>query len=103
MSGESTVDLLFFEGCPNVNQTRSNLRDALELAERARAWNEWDLRSQSTPEQMRHFASPTILVNGRDVTGIGTDGHGKSDLTGMACRVDGAPSIDVILAALGTF
>jgi hypothetical protein len=102
-SGESTVDLVFFEGCPNVDQTRANLRDALERTGRAGAWNEWDLRSPLTPERMRHLASPSILVNGRDVTGIGTDGHGKSNPTGMACRVDGAPSIDVILAALSTF
>lgn len=103
MSGESTVDLVFFEGCPNVDQTRANLRDALELAGRAEAWNEWYLGSPSTPEHMRDLASPSILVNGRDVTGSGADGHGKSSPTGMACRVGGAPSIDVILAALSTF
>lgn len=92
---QKTIELVYFEGCPNATRARANLRAALEGAGVAARWDEWDLASESTPEQYRQHGSPTILVDGRDVTGEGTEA------VAMSCRADGAPSVATIVARLG--
>lgn len=89
------IDLVYFEGCPNAVKARENLRSAIELAGAGVEWAEWDLMADGTPEQYRTHGSPTVLVNGRDVTG---EGHGA---VAMACRADGAPSVETIRDAIG--
>lgn len=89
MSGRN-IDLVYFDGCPNAEAARAILRALLP----ERPWREWNLSSADTPEQFRRYGSPTILVDGRDVTG-------ENGATGaMACRADGAPSLDAIRKAL---
>ncbi len=95
MIGKPSIELIFFEGCPNVDQARDNLRSALESVDAHMTWTEWDLRSDSTPEGLRSYGSPTVLIDGRDVTG---DSAGTGAL---ACRVDGVPSAELILEKLG--
>ena len=91
------VELVFFEGCPNAVAARENIEAAFKLlghsADHVR-WAEWDLMSEDTPKEFKRFGSPTVLVDGADVTGPATDGHG------MACRADGAPSPRAIAAHL---
>ena len=88
------IELVYFEGCPNASQARANLREAVEASGRALTWSEWDLMEESTPAGFRRFGSPTVLVNGADVTGenVGT--------AAMACRVDGVPSVATITARI---
>lgn len=87
---ERKVDLVYFDGCPNADDARANLRAVLA----AGSWREWDLSSSETPDRFRRYGSPTVLVDGRDVTGDGgTTG-------GVACRADGAPSPQAIRKAL---
>ncbi len=88
---EHDIELVYFDGCPNADEARANLRAVPTVG----SWREWNLSSPDTPEQFRRYGSPTVLVDGRDVTGEGT----PSDA--MACRADGAPSSEVILRALG--
>ena len=86
------VDLVYFDGCPNAEDARATLRALLP----AGGWRERNLSSPDTPESFRRYGSPTVLVDGRDVTGdAGSAGEA------MACRADGAPSQDTILEALG--
>lgn len=89
-----TIDLVYFDGCPNVQQARENLRTALEAAGATPHWDEWDLMSEATPEGYRRHGSPTVLVDGRDVTGDGTAAGA------MACRSEGAPSASAIGEAI---
>ena len=89
-----TIDLVYFEGCPNVERARENLRSALEAVAARAHWNEWDLASEATPERYHGHGSPTVLVDGRDVTG---DGVGT---VAMACRSDGVPSVSAIAESL---
>ena len=89
-----SIELVFFEGCPNAEHARENLRTALGSTDGAAAWKEWDLLSESTPERFREYGSPTVLVNGVDVTG---EGLGNA---AMACRADGAPPVSSILEGL---
>lgn len=85
-----TIDLVYFEGCPNAERARQNLRAALDESGRSVEWSEWDLTSETTPEEYRQHGSPTVLVDGEDVTG------GGAEAVAMACRADGAPSVAAI-------
>jgi len=90
------IHLLYFEGCPNVEEARENLKTALSRADLALTWVETDLRSGNAPKKWRGFPSPTILINGRDIaTGRGFARGAES------CRFGGAPSVAQIAAALG--
>ncbi len=80
------IELVYFEGCPNAARARDNLRDAIEATGQDLTWSEWDLMSEATPADFRRFGSPTVLVDGEDVTGESVDA------VAMACRADGAPS-----------
>jgi len=88
------VELVYFEGCPNALKARDNIKSALEVAGRDVEWSEWDLEAESTPDRYRQHGSPTVLIDGQDVTG---DGHGA---IAMACRSDGAPSVPLIVEKL---
>jgi hypothetical protein len=90
-----TIDLVYFDGCPNAEVARQNIRSALEAAGVPPHWDEWDLASEDTPERYRRHGSPTVLVDGRDVTGDGTRA------VAMACRSVGAPSVSTIAEAIG--
>jgi len=89
-----TIELVYFDGCPNAERARESLQAVVGTTEGAAAWSEWNLSDEATPERFRRFGSPTVLVDGEDVTG--SDGRSAA----MACRADGAPSAAVIRAAL---
>lgn len=87
---KTMIELVYFEGCPNAERARENLASLLEPG----SWVEWNLSQEDTPERFRRFGSPTVLVDGRDVTGeVGGN-------AAMACRADGAPTVDAIRRAL---
>lgn len=85
-----TIELVYFDGCPNADKTRANLRAALGPD----SWKEWNLSSPETPERFRRHGSPTVLVDGQDITG---EAGGNA---AMACRADGAPSPKLIREVL---
>ncbi|MDT8342643.1 MAG: hypothetical protein RQ751_14125 [Longimicrobiales bacterium] len=87
---DTTIELIYFDGCPNADAARS----ALRAVAGAGAWTEWNLSDPDTPERYRSHGSPTVLVGGRDVRGS----EGGTDA--MACRADGAPTADEIRRAL---
>jgi hypothetical protein len=89
-----TIELIYFDGCPNAEPARANLREALATLDLATDWQEWEQGDPNSPPHAREYGSPTILVNGRDVTGVG------AGVDTLACRADGAPSIDTIRNAL---
>ncbi len=89
------IQLLYFDGCPNAERARQNLKAALLRAGFAPVWEEINLHSASAPEQWRGFPSPTVMIDGKEIlTGI-------SEAVGAgACRFGGAPSIEQIVAAI---
>lgn len=89
-----SIELVYFDGCPNAERARANLRAATDAAGGAQPWSEWNLSDEGTPGRYRRFGSPTVLVDGEDVTGA--DGGNAA----MACRADGAPDVAVIREAL---
>ena len=88
------IELVYFDGCPNASQARDNLREAIEGSGQDLTWSEWDLMAESTPADFRRFGSPTVLVNGEDVTGE------NLSTEAMACRTGGAPSVATIAARI---
>ena len=88
------VELVYFAGCPHVESARAALRAALARAGLALAWQEWDQTLPDAPDHARGLGSPTVLVAGRDVTGA------RGATSGRACRADGIPAPETIVAAL---
>lgn len=91
-----TVDFVVDEDCPNVKAARANLMRAFSSAGVPAHWQEHLIGSAEAPPHVRGFGSPTILVNGVDVGGLGA---GAED----CCRVyegGGVPSVELIAAAL---
>ena len=99
----TTVELIYFRECPNISVARERLLQAFAAVGIAPQWQEWERNDSASPAHTRTYGSPTILVNGYDVTGM----EPSSDNAGT-CRVythtssifDGAPNVDTIAAAL---
>lgn len=91
------IQLLYFDGCPNVERARAALRDAMAAERIDQAVEEIDVESPDAPDLARGWGSPTILIDGADVIGAVRS-------TGSACRLyaDGAPSVERIRARLAT-
>ncbi len=85
------VQLLYFDGCPNVERARAALRDAMAAEHIDLAVEEVDVESPDAPDVARGWGSPTILIDGADVSGADRS-------TGSTCRLytDGAPSVELI-------
>ena len=62
------VELIYDKDCPNAEEARANLNTALRNFGIKSSWNEWDRNATSSPEYARNFGSPTILVDGCDVS-----------------------------------
>jgi mercuric ion transport protein len=90
------IQLLHFEGCPNVDAARTALREALAAEKLDAPVEEIDVQAPGAPEWAHGWGSPTILIEGKDVAGMERS-EGAS-----CCRLyaDGAPSIDSIRARI---
>lgn len=96
------VELIYDVDCPNVAETRARLVEALAAAGLAPQWQEWQRGDEDSPEYVRRYGSPTILVDGRDVSSASAmDGSGAcriyTDATG---QMSGVPPLENIQAAL---
>jgi hypothetical protein len=94
--------LIYDQGCPNVDDARTQLARAFSEAGIPARWQEWDAGDADAPAHVRGYGSPTILIDGRDVAGL-TPAEGRS-----CCRVyqheggglRGVPAVADIVAAL---
>ncbi len=95
------VQLLTFPGCPNAEAAREALRSMLASSGIVSPIEEVDTTAPDTPEPLRGWGSPTVLIDGRDVGGQETP-------TGASCRLyrdgdgrhHGIPSETLLRAAL---
>ena len=90
------VQFLAFDGCPLAERARRALHRA--LAECAiEDYEEVDILHPSVPSELRKWGSPTILINGVDVSG-------RPEGDGVGCRIypeaDGVPSSTAIIARI---
>jgi len=91
------VELVYFPSCPNIDRAREQLARAISLVGAPLTWSEWSNEDPAAPERTRGFGSPTVLVDGREVTG-------SEPFQGAAsCRLyagEGGPPVQVIATAL---
>ena len=95
------AELIYDGDCPNVEAARERLKSALTKAGFETRWQEWERSDAKSPDYVKKYGSPTILVDGKDVGGA-LPGDGKS------CRVytdsdgsfSGVPSPEAIAATL---
>ena len=78
-----------------MQTARERLRIALQTRDLPVEWTEWDTGQMTAPTELRGFGSPAVFVDGRNVMG------GRPGMA-MACAVGGAPSLEVLVAALST-
>jgi len=96
------VELVYDRDCPNVPGARAAIVRAFCDVGLTPRWSEWVRTATESPERVRAFASPTVLVDGADVAG-----EGPRAIAG-ACRLylgadgrpTGIPPTEIIAAAL---
>ena len=96
------VELVYEKTCPNIKAARSQLLRAFAETGFTPRWQEWEVSTPEAPTHVHGYGSPTILVNGQDVSGeiIGGDDY--------CCRLysrgeganKGVPAIADIMHAL---
>ena len=72
------IQFLAFSGCPLAEPAKKNLKEA--LANSGTVFEEIDILDANCPKDLPGWGSPTILINGQDVTG-----HSKGN--NVSCRV----------------
>lgn len=96
-----TVEFVYEKTCPYIEAARQRLIEAFGVAGIAPAWSEWEASDPEAPDHVRPYGSPTILVDGKDVTGL------PVEEASSCCRIyalegdeRGVPRLDQIVAAL---
>jgi mercuric ion transport protein len=98
------VECIFDHDCPNIEATRAQLRKAFARINAPPQWTEWERSQPKCPPYCQHYGSPTILINGQDITGE------SAQADACACRVyenadgtmQGVPPLDTLVQALQT-
>lgn len=96
---EIQVDVVGFEGCPNLAPAVARVREAASLAGRSVAVRTRMLSSEDDPAQFAFLGSPTILVAGRDAD---PSARTRTDFA-FGCRMygsSGVPPLDMLVASL---
>ena len=95
------VQLLVFSGCPHAAAARALIERVLASNGRAE-FEELDTTAEETPERLRGWGSPTILVDGVDIEGRLTPaGEGCRVYRDSDGRLQGIPPEAMLRAAVG--
>jgi mercuric ion transport protein len=96
------VELIYEQTCPNIEAARTRLVQAFHSARIPAKWCEWEVGQPETPEYARRYGSPTILVDGNDVSGR------DSQASSNSCRLyetdagyEPVPTVKQIAGVLG--
>jgi len=97
-----STELIYFPGCPHVDAAREALSRAFSELDIPSSWTEYRTDDPALPAHARGFGSPTILVDGRDVSSV--EG-GESPISCRLYRDEqgrlaGVPPLAHIVAAL---
>lgn len=95
------VEFVYEQTCPFVRDARRQLIKGFRAAGVTPRWSEWEVSDPSAPQHLRRLGSPTILVDGRDITGT------PRDEAERCCRLytlnneqHGVPPLAMIVSAL---
>jgi hypothetical protein len=94
------VVLLYERSCPNVGEARENLLRAFSAAKLDATWREVEIDAPETPPEWRASGSPTVLIGGVDVSGIGPAEGATCRVYEHEGRLARAPSVDQIVSRL---
>lgn len=93
------IELIYFNGCPNIKAARDNIKAACYNLKTEYSIQEWNNNDDNAPDYTKTYGSPTILVNGKDIAGVSGD-----CCTSGNCRIyadmTGVPSVELIKTAL---
>ncbi|MBO6519270.1 MAG: hypothetical protein JJ900_00155 [Rhodospirillales bacterium] len=96
-----SVEFVYERSCPFVRDARRRLIEGFRHAGLMPRWSEWEISDPRAPDHVRGMGSPTILVDGRDVSGA------PRDETKNCCRIYalgdapcGVPPLDMVVTAL---
>ena len=100
---EKDVEVMVFEGCPNVDVALERARAAVSDSKVPASVRLVHVENDHEAQRQRFLGSPTVRVDGRDIDPSAKD----RDDFGMQCRVysvsgrlDGAPPKEWIASAL---
>ena len=95
------VEFVYDRSCPNAETARAHLLEAFARAKLTPEWSEYLIGDVTIPRHARGYGSPTILVDGRDVSGAAPGSDACCRLYEMEDgRLSSAPSVSQIAAAL---
>jgi len=92
------IDLVYDRDCPNVERARAAIRAALRESGADAGCAEWDRDSSVTPPELRHYGSPTVLVNGKPLARLGDQVATCNDPVDAPTSVISGGSPDVMVA-----
>ncbi len=94
-----TIDILYFEGCPNHASTVERVREVVRDMNATAVVREIEVNDAEDAARLRFFGSPTVQVDGVD---IDPAVRGRQDYS-FSCRMygkTGTPSRDLIEQAV---
>jgi hypothetical protein len=98
---DPSVELIFSPDCPNVDLARGRLAKALSARGRPAVWTEWNRESPEAPSHVRQYGSPTVLVDGQDVSASLASAADSCRVYASDDGFDRAPSVSSLVEALG--
>jgi len=69
-----SIELVYEKTCPNIAAAREQLLRAFAEAGLTPRWREWEITDPAAPAHVHGYGSPTILVDGKDVSGAEVSG-----------------------------
>ena len=98
------VEILYFEGCPNLDETAARVRAAIAAAEaQGASIRPVQVTTVEAAQRVRFLGSPSVRVDGVDVdpsAGSRTDFGLQCRVYEVGGRLEGAPPLDWIRRAL---
>lgn len=96
------VEFVYEKGCPNIKPTRLLLLQAFTKINTKPHWQEWEVNNSSSPEYVRQYGSPTILIDRIDID------ESKDSNNANQCRLyaqpdkafSGVPPLEKIISAI---
>ena len=96
-----SIELVWAEYCPNVEESRSLIRDALRHLDLPAHWKEWEVGDRAMPEHCQGYGSPTILVNGTDVLAqVKIEWTAGCGVYSNVYTVRGVPTLEEVIGAI---
>ncbi len=94
------VELIYDADCPHVAGARAQLLRAFTVTSVPARWEEWRRDDPDAPARVKAFGSPTILLNGRDVSPMASNATCCRLYHDADGRMAGVPALETITQAM---